>query len=108
MATPTIDQRASSLSTGVANAIVDTVRKAADVSHKAQLLKTLAEDTVEDRIHAAKRAVTRGVRRATDVRDTAAYRVKRQPLKSVSVAFGGGVLLGACVGWFAQRACRRR
>jgi len=58
---------------------------------------------VEDGGYAAKRAINRGIENAADLRDTAVYRVKRNPLQAIGLAFGVGVLLGAVVGWIGRR-----
>ena len=65
--------------------------KATDVYRKATHLADEARD-----------AINHGIANAVDLRDTAAYRVKRNPLKAVGFAFGAGVFLGAvagAIGW---------
>jgi ElaB/YqjD/DUF883 family membrane-anchored ribosome-binding protein len=92
--------------TSVRDRIVDVCRHAAHVSHEARVLKSIATDAVEDGMHAAKQAVTsigRGVEELGDLRDAAAYRVKRQPLRAVGLAFGTGLVLGAGLSWIATR-----
>ena len=39
-------------------------------------MKSATADTVEDGVHAAKRAITRGLHDLDDLRESAAYRVK--------------------------------
>ena len=82
----------------------DTVRQAAHVAHEARLLKSLATDAVEDGVHAAKRAITRGMHDLEDLRESAAHRVKRAPLLTVSLAAAGGILVGVALGWLGRRA----
>jgi ElaB/YqjD/DUF883 family membrane-anchored ribosome-binding protein len=85
---------------------VDAARQVAHVSHEAQLLKSLAADAVEDGVHAAKRAIKSVQRRVEglgDLKDDAAYRVKRQPFKAVGIAVGVGLVLGVAVGWIGAR-----
>ena len=89
--------------TSIRDRAVDTVRQAAHVAHEARLLKTLATDAMEDGVHAAKRAITRRMHDLEDLREAAAYRVKRAPLASVGVFFGAGILIGAAIGLFAGR-----
>src|ERR1019366_7216934 len=87
-----------------------TVDHAARVSHEARRLQSLAVDAVEDGTHAVKRAmksVTRGVEELGDLKEEAAHRVRRQPLKAVGIAIGAGMLLGMAVGWFGGRFGRR-
>lgn len=90
--------------TTVRDRAVDTVRQAAHVAHEAGLLKTLATDAVEDGVHATKRAITRGVHDLEDLRESAAHRVKRAPLLTVSLAVAGGILFGVALGWLGRRA----
>jgi ElaB/YqjD/DUF883 family membrane-anchored ribosome-binding protein len=68
---------------------------------------TRATDAVEDGVRAARRAfktAQRSLQNAADLRDEAAYRVKREPLKAVGFAFGAGLLMGV-VGSFVGRRC---
>jgi ElaB/YqjD/DUF883 family membrane-anchored ribosome-binding protein len=90
--------------TTVLDRAVDAVRQAAYVTHEARLLKTRATDAVEDRVHAAKRAITRGMHDLEDMRDSAVHRVKRAPLMTVGLAVGAGMLLGVVIGWIGGRA----
>jgi ElaB/YqjD/DUF883 family membrane-anchored ribosome-binding protein len=90
--------------TTVRHRAVDTVRQAAHLAHEARLLKTLASDAVEDGVHAAKRAITHGLHEFEDLRDSAAYRVKRAPLMTVGLAFAGGILLGVLAGRIGRKA----
>ena len=81
----------------------DVYRKATHLADEARLLTNLATDAVENGVHTAKRALNRGIENAGDLRDTAVYRVKRNPLKAVGLAFGAGLLLGAVVGAVSLR-----
>ena len=90
--------------TRVRDRVVDAAGQAAHLAHEARLLKTLASDAVEDGIHAAERAITRGAHQVEDLRDAAAYRVKKAPLLSIALAAGAGMLVGIVVGWFGSRA----
>jgi ElaB/YqjD/DUF883 family membrane-anchored ribosome-binding protein len=100
--------------TTTADRITDAVRHAAHFSHEVRLMKSMARDAGEEGVHAAKRVlrrVQREIGRLQDVKDEAAYRVKREPLNAVGIAAGTGLLLGAVVGWIAgsvrrKRACR--
>ena len=99
--TPEVESRPT-----VRDRMIDAARQAAHVSHEAQLLKALAADAVEDGVHAAARAiksVRRGVEELGDLKDEAAHRVKRQPLKAVGIALGVGLVLGMAVGWIGGR-----
>jgi ElaB/YqjD/DUF883 family membrane-anchored ribosome-binding protein len=54
-------------------------------------------------VHEAKHAIRDGIENAADLRDTAVYRVKRNPLKAIGLAFGVGLVLGAVVGSLGGR-----
>jgi ElaB/YqjD/DUF883 family membrane-anchored ribosome-binding protein len=85
---------------------IDAARQVAHVSHEVQLLKSLAADAVEDGVHAAKRAiksVQRRVEELGDLKDEAAYRVKRQPFKALGIAVGVGLVFGLAVAWVGGR-----
>jgi ElaB/YqjD/DUF883 family membrane-anchored ribosome-binding protein len=71
--------------------------------------ETKAEATarVMDAVEDAKRAVERRRRQFEDLKDDAAYRVKKAPLMSVGIGFGAGMLLGAVAGIVAVKACKR-
>jgi ElaB/YqjD/DUF883 family membrane-anchored ribosome-binding protein len=80
------------------------------MTHEAQLLKSRAADALEDGAYAVKRAITSITRRVEalgDLKEEAAHRVRRQPLKSVGLAIGAGLALGLAVGWFGGRFGRR-
>lgn len=85
--------------------VAEAMRGAAELSHDARTLKTLAADAVEDGLHAARRTVKKTRQRALDTRDDLTYRIKRQPLMAVAMAFGAGALAGLIVGWV--RPCAR-
>ena len=85
--------------------VVEACHQAAHVSREARLLKSLAADTVEDGIHAAKRAmksVRRRVAALGDLSDQTAHRVKRTPLTAVAIALGLGVVVGLVAGWIGR------
>jgi ElaB/YqjD/DUF883 family membrane-anchored ribosome-binding protein len=89
----------------------DALRHATHMSHEARLLKSMASDAVEDGVYAARRAVKNVQRRlhdAGDLRDTAVYKVKRNPLGALGVAFGAGLLFGTVAGWLLGRPCGRQ
>ena len=66
-----------------------------------------AKARVMDAVEDARRAVVRGKHQLEDLRDTAAYRVKKAPLMSVGMGFGAGMLLGAVMGIVAVKTCKR-
>jgi ElaB/YqjD/DUF883 family membrane-anchored ribosome-binding protein len=87
--------------------VVDACRQAGHLSHEARLMKTVAEDALEDGVYAAKRAVKSIGRQVETLGEEAAYRVKRQPLQAVGIAAGVGLVFGVAVGWAASRLSRR-
>jgi ElaB/YqjD/DUF883 family membrane-anchored ribosome-binding protein len=90
----------------VRDRVVDACRSAAHLSHEARFLKSVAEDAVEDGVHAAKRAmksVRRRVEALGDFKDEAVHQVRRQPFVAVAAAAGAGVLFGMAVGWLVAR-----
>jgi ElaB/YqjD/DUF883 family membrane-anchored ribosome-binding protein len=91
--------------------VTDGVRHAAHFSHQVRLMKSMARDAGEEGVYAAKRVVRRAqrsVERLHDLKDEAAYRVKREPFKAVGVAAGAGLLIGVVAGWMLRRAGRKR
>ena len=54
-------------------------------------------------VHEARHAIRDGIENAVDLRDTVVYRVKRNPLKAVGLAFGAGLLMGAVLGSIGGR-----
>ncbi|MBZ5558059.1 MAG: hypothetical protein LAO77_12365 [Acidobacteriia bacterium] len=94
MATATLDPPRASETAGTGVRVMNAVRQAAHAAHEAKVFTSIASDAVEDGVHAAKRAVTRGVRDLADMRDTAEYKIKRAPFAAIGLAFGAGVVLG--------------
>ena len=98
-------------SASVTDWAIDACRRAAHLSHEARLLKSLAADAVDDGVHAARRAirsVRRDVEELGDLKDEAVHRVKRQPIRAVSVAVGVGLVLGLAIGWIGRGLGPRR
>ena len=87
---------------------VDAARHAVHVSHEARAVKSLAEDAIEDGVHATRRAVRRGIERLEDIKDDAIHCVKRQPLKTVAMVAGVGFMVGLASGWVAARFSSER
>jgi ElaB/YqjD/DUF883 family membrane-anchored ribosome-binding protein len=107
MTPATIDTPKVETEPSIRERAVDAARQIAHVSHEAQLLKSLAADAVEDGVHAATRTIKSVQRRVVegvgDVKDEAAYRVKRQPFKALGIAVGVGLVFGVAVGWIGGR-----
>jgi hypothetical protein len=111
MTSATVDTREVEQERTVRDRAIDAYRQVAHCSHEARLLKSLATDAVDDGVHAARRAiksVSRGVEELGDLKDEAVHRVKRQPLKALSAAVGGGLVLGLAIGWIGCRETRQR
>jgi len=110
MTTATVDSADVEPKTTVRERIVDACGQAAHVSHEARVLLSVAEDTIEDGVRAARRAVKSVRRRAEEIedfKDEAIHRVKRQPLRAVGAAFGTGLAIGFVAGFVVRRPRRR-
>ena len=91
--------------------LADAARHAAHLSHEARMVRSMAEDAIEDGVHRATRAVKsvrRGIEHLEDAKDDAVYFVKHRPLKTVGVAAGIGLAVGVMAGWIAGRGRARR
>jgi ElaB/YqjD/DUF883 family membrane-anchored ribosome-binding protein len=97
-------QAEQAIPTSARDRVVDAVGRAAHVAHDARVLKTLAADALEDGVHAAKRAAKHGAREIEEAWETAAYRIKKAPFLSVSIAVGAGLLLGIVCGRWGRCA----
>ncbi len=89
--------------------VADAARRAITAAQDARSLKTVAAGAIENQVDSARRAYRSAVRDVNDVRDEAAYRIKKSPFTAVSVAFGAGLCLGAVAGaaaWLAARSSR--
>jgi hypothetical protein len=69
--TKTIERETPSIT----DRVFDAARHAAHLSHEAHAVKSLAEDAIDDGVHAAQRAVRQGVRRLEDMKDDGVYYV---------------------------------
>lgn len=110
MAIATTDAHAVAPKANVPDRITDAIRHAAHFSHQVRLMKSMARDAGEEGVHAAKRALRRvqwGIERLDDATHDAAYRIRRQPLKSVGVAAVAGVLIGVAIGCLATRVAHK-
>ena len=86
----------------------DFLRQAVHLSREARLLKSVATDVVEDGVYAARRTIKKATQHALEARDELAFRVKREPLKTLAFAVGVGALLGLAAGWACRRMNGRR
>ncbi|MFN7983157.1 MAG: hypothetical protein U0Q11_14990 [Vicinamibacterales bacterium] len=89
--------------------VADAARRAMTAAQDARSLTSVAADAIENQVDSARRAYRSAVRDVNDVRDEAAYRIKRTPFKAVGVAFGAGICLGVVAGaaaWLAARSSR--
>lgn len=98
-ATPVMER-----ATTIRERAVDAVRHVAHASHEARLLKSVATDALEDGVRLARRAVKVAAHNLAETRDDVVYRIKREPLKAVGLAFGSGIL-AAAAGSLLVRAC---
>jgi len=100
--TPTVAESTTMDQPTYCEQVAEAIRGAANVSREAHALKTRAVDAIDDGLHTARRTVKQARQRALDVRDDLTYRIKRQPLKAVAIAFGAGTLAGLLFGWARQ------
>ena len=78
-----------------------------EIGVEAARLKTRASHAVEDTMVEARRLAKRGRYAAEDLVDETAYRITRDPLRSVAVTFAVGLGIGALAGWLCGRSGRR-
>ena len=86
--------------------VADAARRAAHLTHEAKLAKSIIQDSVEDKIHAAKRALKLARRRMgqfQDYKDDAVHYVKHHPSASIAIALASGLVIGVGLGWTAGR-----
>ena len=77
-----------------------------EVGGEAARLKTTASHAVEDAVSEAKRLAKRSRHAAGDLMEDAAYRVKRDPFRSVGLGLAIGLGMGALAVWMATRNAR--
>ena len=77
-----------------------------EVGGEAARLKTAASNAVEDAVTEAKRLAKRSRYAAEDLMEDAAHRVKRDPIRSVTLGFAIGLGMGALAVWVATRNTR--
>jgi ElaB/YqjD/DUF883 family membrane-anchored ribosome-binding protein len=78
-----------------------------ELGAEAARLKVRASHAVEDTMVEARRLAKRGRHAAEDLVDETAYRIKRDPLRSVAITFAVGLGIGALAGWLTGRSGRR-
>lgn len=80
--------------------LAETVAKA---GYQVEKLKTKATHAIEDGTVEAKRLIKRGRYAAEDLRDETAYRIKRDPFRSVAITLAVGIGIGSLIGLLAGR-----
>jgi len=88
----------------------DATRRTAHLSHEAQLLKSVASDAVDDGVYAARRAFKHARRRIAsiaDFKDELAFRIKRQPMRSMALAAAIGLAFGVIATSLCRTGARR-
>ncbi len=104
-------QTADQATPSIGDRLADAARQAKHLSHEARMVKSMAEDAIEDGVHRARRAVKsvrRGIERLQDVKDEAAYYVKRRPLGTIATAAALGLVVGLTAGCIASRGRAER
>jgi ElaB/YqjD/DUF883 family membrane-anchored ribosome-binding protein len=89
------------------NKAVHAGERVVELGAEAARLKVRASHAVEDTMLEARRLAKRGRYAAEDLVDDAAYRIKRDPLRSVAITFAVGLGIGALAGWLTGRGGRR-
>ncbi len=95
----------------IGDRMADVARHVAHLSHEARMVRSMAEDAVEDGVYNARRAVKtvrRRIERLEDMKDGLAYYVKRRPLRTIAMAAGLGLLVGVTAGLIAGRSRKER
>lgn len=87
--------KAVTAGTKAARAGVEGYCAIANVSHK-----------FDEGLAQAKRLARRGRNAAADAIDETAYRIKRDPLRSVALTFSAGLGIGMLTGWLLTRSHR--
>lgn len=108
MTTATLEHREMERELTIRDRIADALANATHLSHEVRLVKSMATDAVEDATRAAKRTLKRRREDAADFKDEIIHRVKRQPVRAITLAAGVGALVGIAVGWLARGSCTDR
>lgn len=68
-------------------------------------VRSIVSEALGDSVRSASRAIKHGRMAAHDLMDEAEHSVKRQPFRSVGVAFASGLMAGALLTWigFSRR-----
>jgi ElaB/YqjD/DUF883 family membrane-anchored ribosome-binding protein len=75
----------------------------AAVALNVELLKKKVDNAVEEAVYDAQRMAKKGRHAIEDVIDDAAYRIRKEPLRSAGYVFSAGLGLGVLSGWFLTR-----
>jgi len=92
---------------GLLGKAVQAGERVVELGAEAARLKARASHAVEDTMVEARRLARRGRYAAEDLVDETAYRIKRDPLRSVAVTFAVGLGIGALAGWLTGRSGRK-
>ena len=92
---------------GILRKAVGAAGQAARMAVKVEGLKERASHLYEDTLVDARRMAKKGRHAAEDLVDDTAYRIKKQPLRSVGITFGVGLGLGMLTGWMMGRNIQR-
>jgi ElaB/YqjD/DUF883 family membrane-anchored ribosome-binding protein len=92
---------------GLLGKAVHAGERVVELGAEASRLKVRASHAVDDAVTEARRLAKRGRYAAEDLVDETAYRIKRDPLRSVAITFAVGLGVGALAGWLAGRSRRR-
>jgi ElaB/YqjD/DUF883 family membrane-anchored ribosome-binding protein len=91
---------------GLLGKAMDVGERLVGVRDEASRLKTAASHAVEEAVTEAKRFAKRSRYAAEDLMEDAGHRVKRDPLRSVTLGFALGLAMGALAVWIATQNAR--
>lgn len=94
MTPTTLDRPVSAEAERLIDKGLDALRQVSHLSKEARLLKSAAADAIEDGVHTVRRTAKTLRQDALDLRNELTYRVKRQPMTAVAIAFAAGTLAG--------------
>ena len=106
MTPTTFDRPAPSEAERLIDKGLDALRQVSQLSDEARRLKSVAAETIEDGVHTVKRTAKTLRHDALDFRDEVTYRVKRDPMKALAVAFAVGTLAGLVLAAFRPKRTR--
>ena len=97
-------KQAEQLRMNVSKAAREDEERSTRFGKEAVRMKATIANGIDDRVKVARRAVKRGYRATVDFVEDATYRIKRDPLRALSLSFVAGV----AAGWLIPHRTRGR